>query len=114
MMRLAYQRYGGRHGFTPAQWVATASDVAGTDLSPFFHTVLQTTDELDYTEALDWFGLQFAPTSDSVKPWTLQVRPDATPAQLARLDRLTAPYGSPGAATPTRIAATPAARSSGN
>ena len=43
--------------------------------------------ELDYAEALDWFGLRFAP-SDSQKPeptWKLEARPDATAAQKARL-----------------------------
>ena len=89
MMRLAYKRYGGAHGFTPQQWVATASDVAGTDLTTFFHTLLQTTDELDYSEALDWFGLRFAPSDNPATAWTLEIRPDATPQQTARLDRLT-------------------------
>jgi len=92
MMRLAYKRYGGAHGFTPQQWVATASDVAGSDLTTFFHTLLQTTDEMDYSEALDWFGLRFAPSDNPATAWTLEIRPDATPQQTARLDRLTQPY----------------------
>ncbi len=89
MMRLAYERYGGAHGFTPDQWVSTASDVAGTNLTSFFHTLLQTTDEMDYAEALDWFGLRFASSTDPAKAWTLEIRPDATPAQTERLNRLT-------------------------
>ncbi|MES2359000.1 MAG: hypothetical protein V4529_11780 [Gemmatimonadota bacterium] len=91
MMRLAYKRYGGAHGFTPQQWVATASDVAGTDLTTFFHTLLQTTDEMDYSEALNWFGLRFAPSDNPATAWTLEIRPDATLQQSARLDRLTQP-----------------------
>jgi predicted metalloprotease with PDZ domain len=91
MMRLAYKRYGGAHGFTPQQWVATASDVAGTDLTEFFHTLLQTTDEMDYSEALAWFGLRFAPSDNPATAWTLEISPDATPQQTARLDRLTQP-----------------------
>ncbi len=59
MMKLAYQRYGGTRGFTPADFRKTAAEVAGKDLSDWFRTVLETTDELDYTEALDWFGLHF-------------------------------------------------------
>lgn len=94
MMRLAYKRYGGAHGFTPQQWVTTASDVAGTDLTGFFHELLQTTDEIDYSEALEWFGLRFAPSADPATAWTLEITPDATPAQTARLDRLTRPYAS--------------------
>lgn len=92
LMRLAYSRFSGAHGFTPAQWVATASEVAGTDLSAFFHKTVRTTDELDYSEALDWFGLRFAPSADPAKAWTLEVRPDATAAQTARLDAVTKSY----------------------
>jgi hypothetical protein len=92
MMRLAYKRYGGAHGFTPRQWVETASDVSGTDLTAFFHTLLQTTDEMDYSEALAWFGLRFTPSDNQATAWTLEIRPDATPQQTARLDRLTQPY----------------------
>ena len=93
-MRLAYKRYGGAHGFTPKEWVQTASDVAGTNLTGFFHTLLQTTDEMDYSEALDWFGLRFAPSIDSAKAWNVEVRPDATPEQAAHLNRLTRQYKS--------------------
>jgi predicted metalloprotease with PDZ domain len=92
MMRLAYKRYGGPHGFTPEQWITTASDVAGTDLTAFFHTLLQTTDEMDYSEALSWFGLRFAPSDNPATAWTLEIRPDATSQQTARLNRLTQPY----------------------
>jgi predicted metalloprotease with PDZ domain len=92
LMRVAYARYSGAHGFTPEQWVATASEVAGTDLTAFFHSALRTTDELDYTEALDWFGLRFAPSDDPAKAWNLEVRPDASAEQLAHLDKLTRRY----------------------
>ena len=37
-------------------------EVAGTDLGAWWTSALQTTDELDYDEALDWFGLRFRPT----------------------------------------------------
>jgi predicted metalloprotease with PDZ domain len=94
LMRLAYKRYGGAHGFTPEEWVQTASDVAGTDLTGFFHTLLQTTDEMDYSDALNWFGLRFAPSTDPAKAWTLEIRPDATPEQSAHLNRLTRQYKS--------------------
>ncbi len=94
MMRLAYKRYGGAHGFTPQEWVATASDVAGTDLTAFFHKLVQTTEEIDYSEALDWFGLRFAPSDNPETAWTLEIRPDATVQQTAHLNRLTQLYGS--------------------
>jgi predicted metalloprotease with PDZ domain len=63
LMRLAFQRYSGARGFTPQDFRRTASEVAGTDLGPWFEKVLDTTEELDYQPALDWFGLAFeAPT----------------------------------------------------
>ncbi len=39
VMRLAYSRYSGAHGFTPEQFVATASEIAGADLAGFFSQV---------------------------------------------------------------------------
>ena len=59
VMREAYKRFSGARGFTPADFRRTVSDVAGVDLSDWLRRVLETTEELDYTEALDWFGLQF-------------------------------------------------------
>ncbi len=67
VMRLAYQRYSGEHGYTPQDFQKTASEVAGTDLSSWFKKSLETTEELDYTEALDWFGLEFKNPSETKK-----------------------------------------------
>jgi predicted metalloprotease with PDZ domain len=58
-LKLAYQRYGGAQGYTPEQFRAVCSEVAGADFGAWFRSVLETTDELDYTEALDWYGLRF-------------------------------------------------------
>jgi predicted metalloprotease with PDZ domain len=73
VMRLAFERYAGARGFTPEQFRAVASEVAGVDLSGFFHHALETTEELDYTEALAWFGLRFAApkknNNDEPKAW---------------------------------------------
>jgi predicted metalloprotease with PDZ domain len=72
LMRLAYRRYSGERGFTPEEFRRTASDVAGLDLGPWFRGALETTDELDYQEALDWFGLRFRPAPSSEgpgRPW---------------------------------------------
>jgi predicted metalloprotease with PDZ domain len=93
VMRLAYQRYGGERGYKPEEWQATAAEVAGIDLKPFFQKALTSTDELDYTPALEWFGLRFAATDEGerAKRWLLEVRPDATPAQTAHLQHLLAP-----------------------
>lgn len=59
VMRLAYARYSGDKGFTPEQFRQTASEVAGVDLGPWFRRALETTEELDYEPALEWFGLEF-------------------------------------------------------
>ena len=73
-MRLAFERYSGEHGYTSEQFQAVMSETAGQDLTSWFHKVLQTTDELDYTEATEWFGLEFKkaepPKSDNrSKAW---------------------------------------------
>ena len=88
VMRLAYRRYSGERGFTPDQFRATAEEVAGADLKEWFRKAIASTEELDYREALDWFGLRFAPSDDPAKEWKLEVREDATAAQKAHFRAL--------------------------
>jgi predicted metalloprotease with PDZ domain len=99
LMRTMYQRYSGARGFTEDQFRATAQEIAGTDLSAWFTRTLQTTEELDYAEALDWFGLRFrqhdeltgkawlgaTTRSDAGREVVTQVR-RGTPAYAAGLD----------------------------
>ena len=59
VMRLAYERYAGARGFTPEQFRQVASEVARIDLGAWFTSALETTEELDYTPALEWYGLEF-------------------------------------------------------
>jgi predicted metalloprotease with PDZ domain len=95
-MRLAYKRYSGERGFKPEEFQATAEEVAGVDLEEFFRRALASTEELNYTEMLDWFGLRFAPQSDPPDPakaWMLEARPDATDAQMHHFQHLMAPSG---------------------
>ncbi len=61
-MQWAMQRYSGAKGYTPAQFYEVMSEAAGTDLKGWFAQTAESTDELDYTEALDYFGLRFRPT----------------------------------------------------
>lgn len=61
LLRSAYRRWAGDEGFTRPGFEALASEVAGTDLSGFFHHAVETTGELSYGPALDWLGLRFAP-----------------------------------------------------
>jgi predicted metalloprotease with PDZ domain len=81
VMRLAYRRYSGERGFTPEQFRETAEEVSGTDLKGWFRKAIASTEELDYREALDWFGLRFAPSDDPSRAWNLEVREDATEDQ---------------------------------
>ena len=61
VMRLAFERYSGARGYTPEQFRRTASEIAGADLGAWFTRALDTTEELNYTAALDWFGVRFIP-----------------------------------------------------
>jgi predicted metalloprotease with PDZ domain len=103
-MRLAYKRFAGERGFTPEEFRATAEDVAGVDLKEWFRKATSSTEELDYAEALDWFGLRFAPAEEPAKNapdepakkpageparrWKLEIRADATEAQKGHLGSL--------------------------
>jgi predicted metalloprotease with PDZ domain len=65
VMRLAFQRFSGPKGYTPDDFRKTVQDVAGVgagaaaDLGDWWRKTLDTTEELDYTEAVDWYGLHF-------------------------------------------------------
>jgi predicted metalloprotease with PDZ domain len=63
-MRLAYQRYSGERGYTPAELRKTLEEVAGTDLTPFWTAAVDSAGDLDYQRALDWFGLRFGEYKD--------------------------------------------------
>jgi hypothetical protein len=81
-------------GFTPEQFRATADEVAGVGLAEWFRTAISSTDELDYSEALDRFGLRFATPKEkqedpkkkeAAAKWNLEVRQDAFGAQKEHL-----------------------------
>jgi predicted metalloprotease with PDZ domain len=65
VMRLLYQRHAGPKGFSDAEFAAIVSEVAGTDMNSWLAQHVETTDELDYQPALNWFGLHF-PTDEPV------------------------------------------------
>ena len=73
VMRAAYQKFSGPRGYTPEQFRAVAEQVAGTSLKAFWESAVESTKELDYSEALDTFGLRFkaatAPSPERTKPW---------------------------------------------
>jgi predicted metalloprotease with PDZ domain len=80
LMRLALARFGGERGFTATDFQQTASEVAGVDLAPWFTRVAASTEELEYTDALAWFGLRFAPGT-----WTIEALPAPTRQQRDQL-----------------------------
>ncbi len=92
VMRLAFARYSGAHGFTPQQFRDVASEVTGTDLGPWFARALDSTEELDYSEALDWFGLELRAPPALADPagWLgVKTRVDAGRLIVANVPRAT-------------------------
>jgi predicted metalloprotease with PDZ domain len=69
VMRAAYAKFSGARGFTPEEFQATAEQVSGVSLESFWDTAVEGTASLDYTEALDLFGLRFRPAAAGTKPW---------------------------------------------
>ena len=57
VMRLAWQRYSGARGFTPEEFRALISEIAGRDLSAWLQQALASTNELDYTQ-VPWLGMR--------------------------------------------------------
>jgi len=60
-MQLAYERHSGAKGYTIEQFYQAMSDTAGVNLRDWFAKTAESTEELDYAEGLDWFGLRFRP-----------------------------------------------------
>jgi predicted metalloprotease with PDZ domain len=85
VMRLAYQRYGGSRGFTDREFRATTEEIAGVNLEEWFRRSVSSTEELDYTDLLEWYGLRFTTSSDVAGEWQLRIRDDATEAQRTHL-----------------------------
>jgi len=74
VMRLAYEKFSGPRGYTPEQFRAVIEQVAGRNLQGFWESAVESTSELDYTEALDALGLRFRPAAQqpaerASRPW---------------------------------------------
>lgn len=65
VLRNAYRRWSGERGFRPEELNRLMSEVAGADLGPWLGRALQTTEELDYSEALEWYGLRFGESDEN-------------------------------------------------
>jgi predicted metalloprotease with PDZ domain len=64
VLRLAWQRYSGEQGFQPGEMRAIVREVTGTDLDPWMARALESAEELDYSEALAWYGLRFVESDE--------------------------------------------------
>ncbi|MGH7688097.1 MAG: M61 family metallopeptidase [Gemmatimonadaceae bacterium] len=91
VMRAAYAKYSGAQGYTAQQFQQVADSVAHTDLTDWFHSALDTTDELNYQEMLDWFGLKFAGAGNRTDRWALSVVDKPTPDQVDHLKTILLP-----------------------
>lgn len=69
VMRAAYARYSGGQGFTLDEFRQVAEQVAGVSLQAFWDAAVQKPGELDYSEALEAFGLAFK-AAETPKPGT--------------------------------------------
>ncbi|HVW07699.1 MAG TPA: PDZ domain-containing protein, partial [Bryobacteraceae bacterium] len=93
LMRAAFARYSGEHGFTPEEFKALAEEVAGVPLRAFFRETVETPGELNYEDALDWFGLRFRHAESSKKAWLgIETRTDNGRLLISRVPRGTPAY----------------------
>lgn len=87
VVRSMYARYSGETGFRPEQFSTTAAEVFGKSLDGWFSDVIGSASEVDYGEALDWYGLALGreKADGGLEKWQLTVSKDASEAQQARL-----------------------------
>ncbi len=69
-MRLLYQRYAlPNPGFLPEDAIRAASEIAGKDMSSFFHRYISGKDPLPYEEYFAYAGMQVVKESNAGLPW---------------------------------------------
>jgi predicted metalloprotease with PDZ domain len=85
VMRKAYATYAGEVGFRPEEFTAVAESVSGHSLKGWFSSVIGSPVEVDYVEALDWYGLDLTriEAKDGVK-FALSIASDSDRKQTAR------------------------------
>jgi predicted metalloprotease with PDZ domain len=81
VMRLAYTRYSGTHGFTSEEFREAIGEVVGTSVAAWLDAAVASTAELDYAPALAWFGLRFAPAEGERAEAAWQLQRDETASQ---------------------------------
>lgn len=60
VMQKLWADHSGDVGYTNDDVMRIASEIGGFDAMPWFKSVIYSTDALDYSQALNWLGLQFA------------------------------------------------------
>lgn len=59
-LRLAYRRFSGERGYTAEEFRRVLEEATGIGLGDWLTRAVESTENLDYQEALDWYGLRFA------------------------------------------------------
>ena len=75
----------GDRGYTADEFRAVAEEIAGASLKEWFTSAVSSTEELDYTELLEWYGLRFTASTGRAGAWQIERRPDATDVQKRNL-----------------------------
>jgi predicted metalloprotease with PDZ domain len=73
VIREMYRRFSGDKGFSPDDFRETVASVAGPahaqEIRAWLQRTLESNAELDYTEALEWFGLRMTSPLQTPRPW---------------------------------------------
>jgi len=86
VMKRAYERYGGARGYTSDEFRGVAEEVAGTNLREWFRRSVSSTEELEYDDLIESYGLGFKGGEVPADRWTLVFRDNATAPQLRNRD----------------------------
>jgi predicted metalloprotease with PDZ domain len=81
VMRQMYARFSGPQGFSSEDLRVAVASAAGpahtSEIRAWLEGALETTAELDYAEAVEWFGLRMTPPPEAPRSWLgLAVRTD--------------------------------------
>jgi len=59
VLRVAYERFSGKMGYAESEFITLVGEIAGTDLTDWFESLVRQPNQFDYQHALDWYGLEF-------------------------------------------------------
>jgi predicted metalloprotease with PDZ domain len=92
-LRTAFERFSGAKGFTETDFRKLASEIAGTNLESWLNQAVDSTDELDYSEALSYLGLRLKDPPAKPKTYLgLTTRADNGRLLVATVPRETPAY----------------------